>query len=556
MTVLSQASCRRLRQLPQTQSVWEGDRRLLSQGLATHLEDDPQSEAQGDCILWVDGGEGLVRAVEVVPSDTGHEAVVRALLRAMEYPHGGAEPGRPSKIVVRDREIQFFLRGALQNLSITIEYAPTLPLIDEIFRGLQEQMMVRHQPQLPDLYAEALIEQAVNIWELSPWEFLDEQQIITVELNRWDIGTLYLSVLGMMGVEFGILMYRSLDSLKQFRQRVLRANQSAQQMQQAFLEQDCLFLTFDALEEEELSGLTELDDYLEADWLDPDAEREPSFGSLHPLEGLRTHLATEEAGTILITLKALQRFIQQHRRSLNQDDWPALKNRYRIPNPEPNGSPKTITVTVETLPELAQELMEMTSASLLEEAGAIQPAPLQEDFLPENALIDFRLLPWSWVDEFSQTRSSLYFPTQPALNPVGTGLPVILIQTSQPKAESLVHEIRAAGGLQLVCFNLGEDPFSGEEYDLGLLQTQDGELHLFAEYLRQDPEYRRDRRDWDNQVRETQGNCGVAIARGVTGKNRGKPQARDLVALFEVPLKTADELGLSPLKLQVALDWT
>ncbi|HEY9847206.1 MAG TPA: hypothetical protein V6D03_13540, partial [Candidatus Caenarcaniphilales bacterium] len=77
------------------------------------------------------------RAIEIVAPAAGPEVIVRTLLKAMEFPASSAQPGRPQKIVVRDRETQFFLRGALQQLDIVIAYAPELPLIDEIFRSLQ-----------------------------------------------------------------------------------------------------------------------------------------------------------------------------------------------------------------------------------------------------------------------------------------------------------------------------------------------------------------------------------------------------------------------------------
>jgi len=107
MNALNSSTRRRLQQLRQIPAIWEGDRRLLSPQIRS-LETDSR---QGDCILWVDGMEGLVRAMDVVSSDAGHEAVVRALLQAMEYPQGSGIPARPQKILVRDRELQFFLRG-------------------------------------------------------------------------------------------------------------------------------------------------------------------------------------------------------------------------------------------------------------------------------------------------------------------------------------------------------------------------------------------------------------------------------------------------------------
>ncbi|NEQ28130.1 MAG: hypothetical protein F6K28_55915, partial [Microcoleus sp. SIO2G3] len=263
MTALNRSTHRRLRQLRQVPSVWEGDRRPIAPGVVSSL--DPEAEDEGDCVLWVDGSEGVVRAMDVVPLSSGPEAIVRTLLRAMESPHNTSMPARPQKIVVRDREIQFFLRGVLQDLEIAIEHVPELPLIDEISRGLEEGAESR-PPDLPPQYAEALLELSQQLWQQAPWEILDEEKILAIEVNTADVETLYVSVLGMLGMEYGILLYRSIDSLKLFRQRVLAAEDSPRDLQAAFLEQDCFFLTFEP----------------EGDIVSP------SFGSLHPLEGMRT----------------------------------------------------------------------------------------------------------------------------------------------------------------------------------------------------------------------------------------------------------------------------
>ena len=90
MTSLSRSTIRRLKKLPQIPSVWEGDRRPFSP--STNGED---SEEQNECILWVDAHEGIVRSMDVVNSQTGPEAVVRTLVRAIESPHTPANPARP-----------------------------------------------------------------------------------------------------------------------------------------------------------------------------------------------------------------------------------------------------------------------------------------------------------------------------------------------------------------------------------------------------------------------------------------------------------------------------
>jgi len=51
----------------------------------------------------------------------------------------------------------------------------------------------------------------------------------------------HASVMGMLGMEYGILLYRSEQSLKRFRASVLTEEESPEQLEEAFLKQDCLF---------------------------------------------------------------------------------------------------------------------------------------------------------------------------------------------------------------------------------------------------------------------------------------------------------------------------
>lgn len=168
MNALPNTTKSRLKKIPQTATVWEGDRRSLG-SVASFIDSD--LGAEGECIMWVDGSEGAVRAMEMVSSDLGPEAVVRTLLRAIESPHHPAQPSRPQKIVVRDRQLQFFLRGALQGLEIKIEYASDLPLIDELFRGF-ETMGNNRTPTLPSKYENLLEKTAEKIWQNAPWNIL------------------------------------------------------------------------------------------------------------------------------------------------------------------------------------------------------------------------------------------------------------------------------------------------------------------------------------------------------------------------------------------------
>ncbi|HEY9738508.1 MAG TPA: hypothetical protein V6D06_19580, partial [Trichocoleus sp.] len=161
MTTLSRITLQRLRQLPKIPSVWEADRREISGFVASEIEGEADDDDnRSDCILWVDGSQGSVRALSIVPSDSGYEPLVRAFLQAMEHPQGSQSPARPQKIVVRDRELQFYLRGALQDLDVAIDYVPELPLIDELFETLQQSQETQ-EAELPERYASALVEKAL-----------------------------------------------------------------------------------------------------------------------------------------------------------------------------------------------------------------------------------------------------------------------------------------------------------------------------------------------------------------------------------------------------------
>ncbi|MBW4696550.1 MAG: hypothetical protein KME03_01375 [Aphanocapsa lilacina HA4352-LM1] len=526
MSVLNPSTLRRLQKLPQIATAWEGDRRVLASVSIAELDRPPE------LIVWADASEGTVRATELVSAEVGSEALVRCLLQAMEQPHSQFPPGRPQKVVVRDRQAQLFLRGALQDLEIVVDYAPQLPLLDDVYESLQKYVTAR-QPQLPGDFEKPLLRAARALWQEAPWELLADHQILRVDLEGWETPALHVSLLGLLGQEYGVLMYRSLESLRRFRSR-LGGRLSAQARQEAYLQQDCLFMTYEQAaegdEEDEPVELTSL----------PSAEITPSFGQLHPLEGARAFLGEEEAQTVLLTLEALQRFFRLRRRDLARRDFPALSGRYRIPT-VPGGE---VTVKVSTQPQLAEELHQMAGSAEVEEVKADGPV-LSDDLLPEGAIYSLGMLPWKVVE---------FLVNAPANPPAARrtradGLPTILVQTSRPKARLLIEALHRGGGPTGFGFNPGMDLLTRTRYELAVLRTGDGQLHLFGEFEQDDPQHVRARRQWNERCRKTGGRCGLVIAQGVTGAARGNPDMKDLLALFEVQMLSPDELGLGVLNL-------
>ena len=576
MTRLNRITLDRLKRLPRVASVWEGDRRSVG----GFMDDDgglrPRHTESSDCILWVDSSHGAVRGLTIVPTACGYEPVVRTLLQAIESPQGNLTPARPQKIVVSDREIQFYLRGALQGLDIAIDYAPELPLIDELFNALQQSAEMT-EAELPPRYAEAMLDKAMEMWELAPWNTLNEQQVLAVELNRWDIDTLYVSMLGMGGVEYGLLMYRSLDSLKQFRQRVLMGQQSPKQMQEAFLEQDCLYLNFELFDDEPFA-----DGPQPPSWLATAPEAvQPDFGSIHPLEGMRSQLADEEGATFLVAMEAIHRFMSRYRAQLEKPPLKALQGSYKILNPEKPGGAAALKITVKTLPEVTAELAEQTDGAFENGAfeggvfdggaggsdGPFMGGPraltnfpvLRDDYVPEGAIIILTQFQRQLLNDLHHNPTIAlqchgnHHPEEPGDE--APSLPVVLIQTSRPKAKTLIQQLQQAQGVEAVCFNPGNDPFSGEAFELGLLQTGDGELHLFAEYETSGAADRTLLEHWNDWQSACQGACAVVIASGITGSSKGRPGVKDILGVFEARCKTPKDLHLPPLLLQYAAEW-
>jgi hypothetical protein len=512
MTAINLSTQRRLKQLPQIPCVWEGDRRQVDKlAEELELEDDDLREL----IIWVDGVEGVVRSMEVVNHTMGKEAIVRALIKAMEYPQPPAQPARPQKIIVRDRQLQFYLRGVLQNLDIVVDYVPELPIVDELFHRFSDLAGTR-APKLQRKYLTLLEATAIEIWKLAPWSMLADYEAIEIEINEWDIEKFYVSVMGMLGMEYGVLLYRSVESLQRFRAMAL-APDDQQDMESAFLSQDCIFVTFDATNPNPEIDLGSL----------PAKAVEPNFGNIHPMEGMRPFLYEEEAIATQVALSVLRQFVMAYRRQLAADDLPNLSKCINITTPDTN----TIkSVTVKTLPELSQELLKMHLAIDNEDEFDPLEIPIREDLIPDDSFISLGMMPW---DRVATIRLRANYHQTSAVEAIGEGLPIILVQTTRPKAQETIERIQQAGGLQGICFNAGEDSETGVTYDLGILQLADGEMQLFGEFYNDSAIHVEARQKWQQRSEQAQGYCGLVIAKGLTGKARGNPGIEEMIAFLE-----------------------
>ncbi len=561
MDRLPSSTLRRLKQLPQqSHSVWESDRlefgphgselelpSLYAGGHAHH-------QRRADCIIWVDGIEQTVRTIEAVPPSDGPEAYVRALIKAieapMEMPQMPMARFRPQKVVVRDRELQFFLRGILKDLEIEVEYHSNLPLIDEMAPSLR-QLIGMTEENLPDELYDLLEEKATQIWTTAPWKELLDHQILKISLPLFDLPPFYLSVMGNMGVEYGLLLYRSIDSLKAFRQSAIDNSENLRIMQEAFLNQDCLFLNFERGGGEEDGPLNLMELLQGSSPLEDDDEIDIELGSINPLEGIRPQLDEEEAIAMILALEAIHRFFRKNRRQFRKNQFPPCSGKFRIALPaalapeEVTG--KTVTVQIETLPKLTDELWAMNSpapnkvgmgdslAQLLNgPMENITPFPeILDELIPHNALTFIGRLDWEMYDLLCEAKGRRSQKTRKKIHRKGEGFPVFIVQTSRPKAKVMQEKIAAAGGISGLGFCPVQDMDNFTPLEVGLIHLSDGSINVFNDYDLADARHQETKRRWESYSQGTRGICGFIIATGATGASRGELNLRTMTSLYE-----------------------
>ncbi len=546
MNSFNRSTQRRLLSLPQLPTVWEGDRLSLADASVASF---PAGESP-TCILWVDGMAGSVRAMDMASSSEGSEAMVRSLLHAMEKPLEADQnrnlPGRPRKIVVRDRELHFFLRGLLQGMEIEVEYQAELPVIDMLFEGIREMMGVG-DPGLPEVYREPLMTALQEIWRLAPWEYLQDNDVIEIKLQGLDLDAFYLSVLGNLGMEHGLLLYRSVESLKRFRQRAIDTPDDMNAMQAAFLEQDCLFVTYSP-EDEEFDG--EFEDFSLLDWEDLD----PEIGSIHPLEGVRGELDEDESLTLLVALQGLTQFLKKRQRALSKT-FTTYSDNLEVKTQAPDGTIQCHPVVVATLAELSAEL----STELVAHPGRLGsgsdrggsdrggPGPgalrFGDDLIPPGAII---LLSQIEPTAYAELQAAVSRETPLNYKPIGD-MPILRIQTSKPKAQEIARMIDHQGaGLDCIAFLDVAAPFGGVSGAVilsVLLNVQTWQMVI--DYQQGESRVVRDR--WLKAIAQNKGRCALGLYSGVSGKNQGHPTVRELVMLYETEFRSMKELGLPPL---------
>lgn len=533
MTSLPETTKHRLKRIPQIPHVWEGDRRAIM-GMMENLE--PDLIDNGECIIWVDGSEGFVRSMDVMRTKTGPEVMVRTLLKAIENPHNPAQPARPQKIVVKDRELQFFLRGALQGLDIIVDYQSELPLLDELWQNFQS-METDIDENISVELLEALEKIAISeIWHKQPWHLLSEEEIIKIDINQWNIDSLYGCVMGMLGQEYGVILYRTLDSMKTFRQQVIDLAESADEgeLEAIFLQQDCWFINFSQEDEDSFS----------------ENNIDAIFGSIHPYEGIRPLKEEEEIYPIFMAIQALGLFLSECEEELSQSQIDLVSREYTLNLPLQHSKLK---INVSTTPELTKELEELFGGDDDDFDDDDDDSPdINDTLIPEGTLVSFSHINSDFFN-LLQDKSYNNIPVklfEKIKNKVAKSFfPIIVLQTTRPRAQIIINELIDDNGIINVTFNKGYDPYEEVDYTLGILQTEEENLYMFAQiqHDNENDDFIEELGLWQKNVAKYNNYCGIVIAMGAKGSSRGNPQPKDILHLFYGELIDSEKMGFGKL---------
>lgn len=533
MTSLPETTKHRLKRIPQIPHVWEGDRRAIM-GMMENLE--PDLIDNGECIIWVDGSEGFVRSMDVMRTKTGPEVMVRTLLKAIENPHNPAQPARPQKIVVKDRELQFFLRGALQGLDIIVDYQSELPLLDELWQNFQS-METDIDENISVELLEALEKIAISeIWHKQPWHLLSEEEIIKIDINQWNIDSLYGCVMGMLGQEYGVILYRTLDSMKTFRQQVIDLAESADEgeLEAIFLQQDCWFINFSQEDEDSFS----------------ENNIDAIFGSIHPYEGIRPLKEEEEIYPIFMAIQALGLFLSECEEELSQSQLDFISRKYTLNLPLQDSKLK---INVSTTPELTKELEELFGDDDDDFDDDDDDSPdINDTLIPEGTLVSFSHINSDFFN-LLQDKSYNNIPVklfEKIKNKVAKSFfPIIVLQTTRPRAQIIINELIDDNGIINVTFNKGYDPYEEVDYTLGILQTEEENLYMFAQiqHDNENDDFIEELGLWQKNVAKYNNYCGIVIAMGAKGSSRGNPQPKDILHLFYGELIDSEKMGFGKL---------
>jgi hypothetical protein len=228
--------------LPQAKGeVWEVGRRRLDVPVA-ELERQGKS---AELLLAVQAsGQGGVIQANIVPASAPLTTLGDLVLQGMRQPMMG-KPRRPQLIRVNSQPEAAVLSTPLTTVGVRLEVATTLVLLDAVLEemgtafggvGGDYRAHAAHTGEtLSQEGLRALFRAARAFYRAELWLEFGDEVLFEIELQaaHGRSKTLYGTVLGNMGEEFGLALYASLDEFRRFYEFSLRHLEQLEQPDRA-----------------------------------------------------------------------------------------------------------------------------------------------------------------------------------------------------------------------------------------------------------------------------------------------------------------------------------
>lgn len=171
--------------------------------------------------VWYDERHATILAQELYGPTVPAHALAHTLLQAFYAPLTG-EPRLPASVRVEEQGLALQLGEALAPLGIEVQAGP-LAAIGELMQSLES--FLDRSSEASYLAGEISMQQVASFFaaaaalrRAASWTFVSEGQVLGLDLDRWGLGRVCVSVVGSSGFERGLLIFRELDDyLRYFR---------------------------------------------------------------------------------------------------------------------------------------------------------------------------------------------------------------------------------------------------------------------------------------------------------------------------------------------------
>ena len=177
---------------------------------------DREEPERPELVIWMDSHELIVGQDLLAPQDAAG-ALARTLLSAMEHPLIGPRR-RPSAIRVADRSLAAEVRDAVGS-RIPIRVAPT-PELDALLESMVESLS--EQPgsegqsasyldngRIPVETIAEFFAAAKLLYESSPWTVMNDDQVVRLDIPKYEVGGACLAIIGNLRESFGAVVFPS-----------------------------------------------------------------------------------------------------------------------------------------------------------------------------------------------------------------------------------------------------------------------------------------------------------------------------------------------------------